>query len=312
MLLRLLLIVVLLPPCANAAGAGDTATRRIAITLDDAPTTDGALFSGTQRTAAIIAALAAAAAPPVALFVTTGHITGDGARDRLRAYTDAGHLLGNHSHRHGWLSRMGVEEWEADLDQAVGILAGLPNTRPWYRHPFLDEGRQPAQRDAARAALQVRGMVNGYVTVDTYDWYLASRVDAAARSGSRIDHAALRRLYLDMLLASVAFYDRIATQALGRSPVHVLLLHENDLAALYLGDLVRALRADGWTVVSPDVAYADPIAARLPDTTFQGQGRVAALAHDAGTPRPQLVHASEDERWIDAEIARRQVLATAR
>jgi hypothetical protein len=34
----------------------------------------------------------------------------------------------------------------------------------------------------------------------------------------------------------------------------MMLLHETDLAALYIGDLVRALRRAGWTVVSADAA----------------------------------------------------------
>ena len=307
----LLLALALLAPSPALCAAAPDPQRRIAITLDDAPTPDGALFSGPQRTAAIIAGLRTANAPPVALFVTTRNLRGPADRQRLDDYAAAGHLLGNHSHAHPWLSRVDFDDWVADLDRARGLLARHPNTRAWYRYPFLDEGRSAGRRDAARAALAARGLANGYVTVDTYDWYLASRVERAAREGDSIDWQALRRLYLELVLAPVAFYDAIASEALGRSPAHVLLLHENDLAALYLGDLVRALAAAGWTLVDPDTAYADPIAAVEPDTLFLGQGRVAAIAHAQGRAPRTLVHASEDEAAIDRMIAERRVFGAA-
>lgn len=88
----------------------------------------------------------------------------------------------------------------------------------------------------------------------------------------------LRSAYVDLLADGVEFYDRVAVKELGRSPRHVLLLHEDDLAALYLGDLVARLRKTGWEIVSPDVGFRDPIASVEPDTLLLGQGRVIALA----------------------------------
>ncbi|MEL6546005.1 MAG: hypothetical protein AAFQ82_15345 [Myxococcota bacterium] len=73
---------------------------------------------------------------------------------------------------------------------------------------------------------------------------------------------------------------QLAERWLGDQPVHVLLLHENDSAASFLPAALAGLRNRGWTLVSPDVAYAVPLA--QPDTTFVGMGRVASLAHQAG------------------------------
>src|SRR5690606_13017209 len=95
---------------------------------------------------------------------------GAGGEARIRAYAAAGHVIGNHSHSHGWLWNGDAEAYIADLDRAEAWLAGKPGKRPWYRFPYLDEGRDAGRRDALRAALAERGLMNAYVTVDNFDW----------------------------------------------------------------------------------------------------------------------------------------------
>jgi peptidoglycan-N-acetylglucosamine deacetylase len=92
---------------------------------------------------------------------------------------------------------------------------------------------------------------------------------------------------------------------LGRSPRHVLLLHENDLAALYLGDLVKRLRKTGWKIISPERAFQDPIASVEPDTLVLGAGRVIALATAKGYTGP--TERWEDEAKLQQEFERRRV-----
>ena len=64
------------------------------------------------------------------------------------------------------------------------------------------------------------------------------------------------------------FADDVMRRTIGRSPAHVLLLHETDLAARYIGPLVEGLRRDGWRIVTADAAYADPIYHRRPDVAW--------------------------------------------
>jgi len=297
---------------AAAAATSHTeseAVRRIALTFDDAPRSKGGFFSGEERTRRLIRELRQAGVDEAMFFVKTSHIRSENDRERLRQYTEAGHRLANHSHSHRWLSRTDSDEYIADIAEASKILKGFDHYDPLYRFPFLDEGRTVEKRDAAREALLDLGLAHGYVTVDNYDWYLANRVKVALRDGLTVDREALRQVYLEHILESVAFYDGIATDVLGRSPSHVLLLHENDLAALFIGDLVRALREAGWEIIGAREAYADPIAKVLPDTLFNGQGRVAAMAHAAGTAPRALVQDSEDEQFLDAMLDRYRVFS---
>jgi peptidoglycan-N-acetylglucosamine deacetylase len=292
-------IVLLL--CAQAVGA---ATREIAITLDDAPREDSAHFDGAKRTANLIETLKRANVAQIAFFCNSVRMDAAGTA-RIKAYADAGHLIANHSHTHADLDQVGVQNFLADIDTADRALRGLPNFRPWFRFPYLHEGKTVEVRDALRSELKKRGLLSAYVTVDTFDWHMDRMFQDAVAAGKTIDFDRLRDAYVDLLSDSIEFYDEVAVKQLGRSPRHVLLLHENDLAALYLGDLVKRLRKTGWTIISPERAFQDPIASVEPDTLVLGDGRVIALANAKGYPGPY--ERWEDEAKLQQEFERRRI-----
>ncbi len=286
---------------ATAMTALAAQAREIAITFDDAPRGDGRVFTGPERTTALLASLDEAGVEGAIFFAVGQQVDSPGER-RLRAYSAAGHYLANHSHTHGSPERLGVEAYLEDVRQADHVLSPLPSYLRLYRFPFLNEGRDEATRDALRDGLVAQDLGQGYVTVDNYDWYMEYLLQQALSEGREVDYERLGALYVGLLSEAVEFYDRIAVETLGRSPRHVLLLHENDLAALFVDDLVRALRDAGWSIIPGPVAYEDALAGRVPDTLFLGQGRVAALAAEAGRPRPELVHEAEDEDWLEARF----------
>jgi len=296
---RLALALVLVLTAASASAQED---KRIALSFDDVPRQPGGFMTPDERTIALIAGLHQAGVEQAGFFVTTGnldHEYGKGGEARIRAYVAAGHVIGNHSHSHGWLWNGDIDAYIADLDKAEAWLADKPGKRPWYRFPYLDEGRDPVRRDALRIALRQRGLLNGYVTVDNFDWAIDNLARQAMEQRKTIDLTNLGALYVETIVDTAEFNDRIARETLGRSPAHVLLLHETDLNALFIVDLVAGLRAAGWTIITMDEAYRDPIAAVEPDTVYLGGGRIAALANVAGRSPDSLVHPRTDE----AELA---------
>lgn len=296
-----------------AAGPAAAQNKRIAFTFDDAPRAADRLLDVETRTRTLLASLEAAGVEGAMFFVTTNHIRarGDEGADRLNLYAAAGHTLANHSHLHGSANRMSATDFLADVSRAQQRLAAFPNTQPYFRFPYLHEGDTRAKRDTIRRGLADRGLRAGYVTVDNYDWYLQSLFSEAVASGRPLDLGAWRSVYVEVLTAAVHHYDGLATSRLGRSPAHVLLLHENDLAALFVDDLAQSLRAEGWAIVPALEAYRDPIASEAPDTLLLGQGRVAALADVAGEPRDNLFHPWESEAALRALLVERGLLDTA-
>lgn len=289
-----------------AASASSVAaqSKRIALTFDDVPRQPGAFFTPDERAARLIAALTEARVEQAAFFVSTGNLEKDqgvGGEQRIAAYVSAGHVIANHSHAHRHLSKSTAEEYLADIDQAQSWLKGRPGYRPWFRFPYLDEGAEDkAKRDAVRAGLAGRGLRNGYVTADGSDWHLEALTFEARKSERDMDMTALRKLYLQSQLSAVAYHDALARRTLGRSPAHVLLLHETDLAALYLVDLVAELRRDGWTIITADEAFADPdLREAMPDVPYSWGTLTGSMAWERNIDPPlsQVWMSTAMMRW---------------
>jgi peptidoglycan-N-acetylglucosamine deacetylase len=292
--MKFLIISVLLTVGISASFA-----QQIAITFDDAPTANGPSLSGQERTIQLINRLKTAGVEEAAFFVITGALDSNG-KDRISQYIAAGHVVANHSHSHQWIHRMGTQSYCDDVRIADSLLRPFFNTRPWFRYPFLDEGRKKTTRDSIRQTLKDLGLSNGYVTVDTYDWYINQQYRKALTDGKRVEMEKLKQFYVNHVVSSVLFYDSIAKAVLQRSPRHVLLLHENDLAAMFIVDVVSSLKALGWQIIKATEAYNDPIARHIPEVLFNGQGRVAAIAREQGIPGAQLMQPSEDEVYLDS------------
>ncbi len=287
----LLALLLLVPLAACATVPAEQPRKRIALTFDDVPRNPGAFFTPDERSRRLIAALKAARVPQAAFFITAGNLQepfGQGGEKRISDYVAAGHVLANHSYSHPHLSEMSAADYLANLDRTEAWLKGRPGRRAWFRFPYLDEGMgDKAKRDAVRAGLMGRGLRNGYVTVDGADWHMEMLTQQAAQAGKTMEMDALRDLYVETHVEAANFNDALARRELGRSPAHVLLLHETDIAALYIDDLVEALRKDGWEIISADEAFRDPLMNEMPDApsangTLLGQiaqarGRTEAL-----------------------------------
>ncbi len=96
------------------------------------------------------------------------------------------------------------------------------------------------------------------------------------------------------MIQSAEFSDRLMRKTIGRSPAHMMLLHETDLAARYIGDLVEALRNNGWRIVTADAAYRDPIYQVEPNVPTSNGTLSEAMAWEKGITGP---------RWYDRNDA---------
>lgn len=281
------LLLLALAPAANAQ-------KRIALTFDDTPRGVGAFFTKQERARRLIAGLKEARVEQAAFFVNPGSVREPGDEALVDGYVRAGHVIANHSFSHPHLSRLAVADYLADVDKAEAWLAPRPGRRPWFRFPFLDEGgKDKAKRDEIRAALATRGLINGYVTAEGSDWNMEQLAIDAKKAGKTIDMAALRDLYVETHVQAADFADALMIRTIGRSPVHVMLLHETDIAALYVADLVKALRADGWEIVTADTAYADPLRTAAPDVPSANGTLAELLAWEKGLPAPRWYERNE-------------------
>lgn len=307
-LLLLIAIAAIGIPLALKVEPGQVRTsgKTIALTFDDVPRGPGVFYAPAQRTALLIAALRRAGVRQAAFFANPGRIgpSNDGAR-RLADYAAAGHVVADHGFSHVSLAHVSADAFLADIDKAESYLKGRAGYRPWFRFPGLNQGgRDHAKRRAVVDGLAARGMQIAWVTVDGSDWNIEGLTLAAKKAGRPIDDVALRGLYVETMVRSADFSDALMRRTIGRSPPHVLLLHETDIAARYVGDLVAALRADGWEIVTADAAFADPIYRQRGDFDSANGTLPEALAWEKRLPGP-LYYERNDVALADRLFAER-------
>ena len=194
--------------------------------------------------------------------------------ERLELYNDAGYNLAHHSYTHLSASKSQFKLYKSDFIKADKKLfsLGLNNVIKQHRFPFLHYGDTHGKRVQLTSFINNYGYTIGYVTIDNFDWYINFKVLEIVRSGNEINFDNLRKMYIDALWNSITFYDNLAKKYLTRSPRHVLLLHENELAALFLGDLILYIKSEGWRIISSELAYQDSIGKITNVFEFDKQG----------------------------------------
>jgi peptidoglycan/xylan/chitin deacetylase (PgdA/CDA1 family) len=227
--------------------------KRIAITIDDAPSPPTPLFTGQQRAISIIENLKKVKSPPIGVFAIGHHVIAFGS-EQLRSFGLAGHAICNHTYSHRSLKSCTTEAYIKDIKKAEELLKNLPGYAPLFRYPYLDEG-YPSQSQKINAALKDMGYYNAKITINNCDYYMCHILQKALQSGKQIDFEKLRKVYLQVMLECVEFFDEWFVLQGKQSMNHVLLMHSNDLTALYIGDLIGALRDKGWTIISIHEAY---------------------------------------------------------
>ena len=87
-------------------------------------------------------------------------------------------------------------------------------------------------------------------------------------------------MFVEHIISSLECNDRLSVTHLGRSPKHVLLLHEADATVMFIDSLILGLQKRGWSLVSPIEAYRDPVYRAKPKNTFSGYGLIAQLVYE--------------------------------
>ncbi|WP_308375609.1 hypothetical protein [Microbulbifer sp. RZ01] len=160
-----------------------------------------------------------------------------------------------------------------------------------------------------RMYLQENGYINAYITLNNYDWYIETLFQEAIDKGIKVDLEKLKNFYVSVISEGIEHHDQLAITHIGRSPKHVLLLHEMDITALFVGDLADSLREEGWDIISPENAYTDDIASYKTQKVLRyNPGRVGEIALDKGQSS-NLWHHTLDENYL-RERFRTEVLGS--
>jgi peptidoglycan/xylan/chitin deacetylase (PgdA/CDA1 family) len=235
----------------------------IAITVDDLPVHGSYPPGATPQQVAdqMLAAFRAAGVSNVYGFVNAVKVQDQPETERvLQDWRTAGMMLGNHGWSHRTLSEMSLAEFEHELLKNEPVLARNAGGSDWhwFRYPFLDEGKDAAQRAAARQILAKHGYRVAAVSMSFSDWQWTAPY---ARCMARHDSAAvaeLERMYLAAARESIAVSRDAAHKLLGRDIPYVLLMHVSAMSAHMMPQLIDLYRTARFGFVSLPQAESDP------------------------------------------------------
>jgi peptidoglycan/xylan/chitin deacetylase (PgdA/CDA1 family) len=187
------------------------------------------------------------------------------------------------------LNQAGLKAWEDDVIQGESVtsmlLAEHNQKLRYFRHPFLDTGRDLQTRREAEAFLVTRGYRIAPVTLDAWDWMYAGVYEDARKRGDTSLQQELTRSYLSYSDEMFAYTEQLAKQTIGYEPKQILLLHANQLEADHIGELLEVMRKRGYHFITLGEALSDQ-AYGLPDTFIgeEGSGWIDHWAVTLGKP----------------------------
>jgi peptidoglycan/xylan/chitin deacetylase (PgdA/CDA1 family) len=242
--------------------------REIAVTVDDLPLNGprfelkrlqdmtGKLLSGITRNRI-----------PVVGFVNESLLYVPSETDArialLKAWSDAGVELGNHTFAHLGFRDTSLAKYEDDFirgDTVIRVLLKEKGQTPrYFRHPYLQMGPSEGIERSFESFIAERGYRIAPVTVDILDWMF--RV-AYANARTRRDSEEMKRVsdeYLRFAAVKFEFCERVTNDLFGHPIKQILLIHANELNADNLDGLVRMLKGRGYEFITLEQALQDPV-----------------------------------------------------
>lgn len=274
----------------------------VAITIDDFDLSNTIGMDGAHRDETIRGILRRNGLQ-AAGFVVGKYVDDAKGRRLLQAWTDDGHIIGNHSYTHGKFTGSDPAGYMADILRCESLLEPFPYHPRLFRFPYLAEGSTAEGRDQMRALLKQNEFGHGYVTIDTSDWYIDQRLRARLEQKPDADIEPFRRYYLDHIWTRARYYDSLAYRVFGRTIPHTLLLHHRLTTALFLNDTIDLFRSRGWHLIDAKEAFTSPVYQIEPASLPAGQSLVWAAAQASGAFEDQLRFPGEDSVYEEPRMA---------
>ncbi len=252
------------------AAPQDTSTRTMAVTFDDLPVVRFQNdIAGQESVTDDLVRTFVRHRIPVIGFVNEQKLAGaDGTPDRrrvglLRRWLDAGLDLGNHTWSHRSLHEVPLADYEAEILRGETVLRPLlaeyGKVPGFFRHPYLQTGRDLTIRDSVTSFLSSHGYRVAPVTVDNADYVFAAAYDSLRALGDSATAVRVRTAYVQYMEAVVVFYEGQAQAIAGRPIPQILLAHASRLNADAFDAIAGWLRARGYTFVPLAQALTDSI-----------------------------------------------------
>ena len=304
---RMLAAAVVVAVLVGLTAHAQTPQRAVAITIDDLPKAGDGSSPSFDAVYAINERLLRPFRDqriPVTGFVNAHHELALGA-DKLRRlldlWLDAGAELGNHTYSHPDINKVPLADYTADVTKGEPLLRAALEARGrhlrYFRHPYLHAGPTPEIKAGLQKFLDDAGYRAAPVTLDNSDYMYATLY-------TRPEHRErVRREYLPYMESVVEFFEKRSAEVAGREFPQILLIHDNQLNADLMPDLLDMFRRRGYRFVTLDDALSDD-AYRLRDD-YAGAGGFSWIHRWSKTKGMPAKGEPDPPSWVTAAFEAR-------
>jgi len=214
----------------------------------------------------------------------------------LQKWDQAGNYIANHTYNHPNYgdSTMTCAALVKEIEACNAYIKGYKNYQKIFRFPYLNAGNTVTKRDSIRDYLLKNGYQQGWVTIDASDWYINSRMIDRLKLNPKADISGFKAYYINHIYDRACYYNNLSMEINHRQIKHTLLLHFNLTSALFLTDLIKKFRKEGWEIANYSDAIKDPIYKELPTSMPAGQSLIWAMAKQTGKYEKVLRYPGED------------------
>ncbi|MEM1324347.1 MAG: polysaccharide deacetylase family protein [Bacteroidota bacterium] len=241
------------------------AQRKVAITIDDVPNTR--LYKQKQFESKLMQQLDSLSIP-IAIFINEGLIYKPDAIDEnfilLHDWFQRDYItLGNHTFTHPRYSKVGFDEFKANImkgdDISIELAKIYDKPLHHFRFPYNDLGKDSVQHVSMEHLLDSLGYAITPFTIESMDWMFNYVYETYLRQGDISKANYIGQQYVTTTIAFFDFFEQLSEKLYGRAVSHIYLCHDNQINADFLGNIMQQLEEKQYEFISLDEALTDPI-----------------------------------------------------
>ena len=183
--------------------------------------------------------------------------------------------LGNHTYSHPDINDLSTEQFEGEIlrgENGFAPLLRVEGKKPeFFRFPMNHTGATKAEHDAIAAFLSDRGDRVATCTIDNSDYIFNAAYLRMLAKNDGPSAQQLRHDYLAYTSVEIDYYAALNKQVFGYEPPQVMVLHDNQLNADVIEQIIALFEQKQYKFVSLNTAQSDR-AYRTPDTYVSKYG----------------------------------------
>lgn len=268
--------------CLCQLSSAQRSSKIVAVTMDDLPLNIASKVNNQELRRVTVKLLdeITRAGAPVSAFVNEDKLIVNGRRDDervsiLNLWLEAGLGLGNHTFAHKSQNQVPVTEAKEDIlkgERTIKELLAVKGKRPrYFRHPYLQTGRDSITRVTITSFLDSLGYTIAPVTIDNAEWIFSSAYDKAIAQNDSVKKESVAKEYIIYMRSKVLYYEWMSDTLFGRQIAQILLIHANRLNSDHYGTLLSMMKNEGYSFCTVEEALKDE-AYRSRDTFYGGGG----------------------------------------